>query len=181
MPTVQLVVEDGSGKIDSNSLATAVEFATYMWRIPSSYQAAFIAADPYLREQALIWATHLLEVTIIWPYGSYRKYQTQALAFPRLNLVDQDGFLVGESSVPSLVKDATCQLAFELLKSDLSVEPARGLSGITVGPISLSFDVTHPSNSTVRVIPRIVWTMLSPYGAVLRGSPRMHSAPLYRG
>ena len=180
MPTVTLIVELGDGSAVANSYATAAEFATYMWRIPASYQAVFIAADVHLREQALIWATQVLKNNILWPDGSYRKYQHQALDFPRLNLVDQDGFLVGEASVPSGVKDATCQLAFELLKSDLSVEPTRGIDAITVGPISISFDTIHLSTNTPRYIPRSVMSCLYIYGAVLRGTPRMRAVPLYR-
>ena len=179
MAAFELVLEDGSGKTNSNSYASAAEFLAYMWRVPAAYRAAFDTADVFLREEVLIWATHLLRVWTLWPCGSYRKYEHQALDFPRLNVVDQDGFLVGEASVPPLLKDATCQLAFELLKSDLNVEPARGLHSITVGPISLVFDTAHPFN-TSRVIPRAVWVTLAPYGAVMRGTPRFRSEPVYR-
>jgi hypothetical protein len=162
----------------NNSYATHAEFLSYMDRIPEVYKSAFIAADPFQREQALVWATQLLDANILWPSGSYRRLETQTLQFPRIGIIDQDGWLVDELTVPQFIKDATCQLAFELLKSDLTTEPTTGIRALTVGPISIDFDINHAHD--VKVIPRSVWSLLLPYGGVLRGAARIRSVPLYR-
>lgn len=173
-----LIVETGAGLSNANSYVTAAEFAAYMDRIPSVYKTAFTEADVYTREHVLIWATSLLDNNIVYPSCSYRRFERQSLQFPRIGIIDQDGWLVSETIVPRFVKDATCQLAFELLKTDLSVEPTRGIQSVSVGPVSVQFDV-NPSHQS-RLIPRSVLVIVAPYGGVLRGSMMYRSVPLYR-
>lgn len=51
-------------------------------------------------------------------------FSAQALAFPRSGLTDREGETVDALSVPQVVKDATCELAYEI-SQDPSLETSR--------------------------------------------------------
>lgn len=174
-----LTVEVGAGLSNSNSYITAADFDLYMERIPDAYKADYLPIGVYIKEQLGIWSTQILDNNIIWPDCSYRRVAGQSLQFPRIGMYDPDGtYLFVESVIPQFIKDATCQLAFELLKSDLTVEPPRGLLGLRVGPIAINFDTNHAHD--VRVIPRSVLSIVQPFGGRLRGARGIRTVPLYR-
>jgi len=174
-----LVLEDGSSVSNSNSYVTATMYYAYMDRIPTSYKAASLLLDQYTVEQLAIWATQGLDANIIWPSGTYRTNPYQALQFPRIGMYDADGvYILDYRAIPQFLKDATCQYMFELAKTDLSVEPPRGITSIKVGPIAIDFDKDHSNDP--RVIPRSALSLVLPYGGVPRGSKRIRSLPLYR-
>ncbi len=177
------VVETGQAGSDSTSYCT-VDFADiFLDRVPDAYKAVWLAADVFLKEQALVWATSLLDSYIYFPqynqpYRSIRLTRNQALHFPRAGLSDYDGWVIDERSVPVFMQQATAMLAFELCKSDRVVEPTRGLISASVGPLSVHFDSNY--SHTSRVIPRSVLAIVSPFGGRLRGAPGLKSVPLFR-
>lgn len=174
-----LVVEDGTGKSNSNSYVTAAEIDAYMEHIPAAYLTTFATAGIFIKEQLAIWATQILEGGIIWPEHTYRLVPGQRLHFPCYGLLDQDGvYYINEHTIPYFVKDATCQLVFELFKTDLTLEPPRGLQSLRVGPIQIDFDTNHAHD--VKLIPRSVMLLLWPWGCYLRGSARIKTMALYR-
>jgi hypothetical protein len=178
MPPV-LILEDGSGVPGANSYVTAAMFDTYVDRIPTVYKASYLLLDQYTKEQLAIWATQGIETNIIWPTGTYRSHPSQALQFPRIGMYDPDGvYILDYRSIPMFLKDGVCQYMFELGKTDLLVEPPRGITSIKVGPITLDFDKDHGNDP--RAIPRSVFASFLPYGGVPRGSKRIRSVPLYR-
>lgn len=177
------VVEDGSGLSTATSYCS-VEFADeYMDRVLDAYKAVWLAADPFQKEQVLVWATQLFDDYIYFPnddqrYRTIRTNRTQALHFPRAGMSDYDGYVIDHRSVPEFVKRATAQMAFELLKADRVVEPTRGLLAASVGPLSVHFDPNYAH--LTRVIPRSVSVIVAPYGGRVRGLPGLKSVPLMR-
>lgn len=179
MPLASLIVEDGTGLSTANSYVTFEEARDYTFRILNSYRSAWLDLDQFQVEQLCIWATQLLDDWVYFP-GVFRLYQHQALNFPVTGLVDQFGVEVLHSPLPSFLKRATSQLAFELSKSDLVAEPTRGIAAASVGPLSVTFDVDHLGSNTPRVIPRSVAVIVIPFGGVVRGSSGIRSIPVYR-
>lgn len=177
------IVEDGSALSTANSYCSVLEADVYLDRILDSYKTAWTNADEFMKQQALVWATSLLDQYIYFPSlqqisRSIRLSPSQALQFPRAGLLDYDGYVINERSVPSFMKNATAQMAFELLKGDRSVEPTRGIVSASVGPLSVDFDTNYAHGS--RVIPRSVLSIVSQYGGCLRGRGGTYSVPLFR-
>ena len=125
------IVEDGSGNSLATSYATVLEFDIYMDRIPDEFKPGYLVADEFRKQQNLIRGTQLFDIYVYFPsvdaYGYQRLTRTQALQFPRVGLVGPDGYLLNERSIPPFVKDAVCQLAYELDQTNLTVEPTRGV------------------------------------------------------
>lgn len=173
------VVETGVGLATANSFITTAELDLYMERIPVMYLGTFPTVGIFIKEQLAIWATQLLNNGIVWQDSTYRLVPGQSLHFPCYGLVDPDGvYYIPERTVPPFVKDATCQLCFELYKTDLTLEPPRGLQSLKVGPIQLDFDTNHAHD--VKLIPRSVLSILAPWGCYLRGTARIKTMALYR-
>lgn len=173
---IDLILENGQFSPVANSYADEIMFAAYMDRIPDQYKANFLPSSTYQRKQYLVWSTQLLENNIIYP--GHRHHETQRLSFPRIGVIDSDGFYVNETTVPQFMIDATCQLAFELMNGNLLTEPTRGINSLSVGPISIDFDTNHANDP--KIIPRSVLTILLPFNCYLRGSRRIRSVPVYR-
>lgn len=179
MPLPTLVVEDGTGLSSANSYVSYQEAVDYVFRIPDLYSSAWqeIRHDEFKITQLAIWATQLLDDWLYFP-GTFRVYQFQALNFPMLGLVDQSGVYIPHSPLPAFIKRATSQMMFELSKSDRVVEPTRGLSAASVGPLSVTFD---PNQSHVaKTVPRSVAVIVVPYGGKVRGASGIRTVDVYR-
>ncbi len=143
MPTVIAT----PGASNATSYVTVAEADTYLEARPNV--TAWTLASATDRAVAVITATRLL-TPLSW-LGS-RTSRTQALAWPRTACVDPDapvgytGYRGDESIyfdpavVPARIKDATCELALEVLKAgtaDLAtLDGDAGLVAKTIGPIS---------------------------------------------
>lgn len=175
------VVEDGTGLSTATSYASVEAADAYMERVVDTYRSAWLDADTFAKRQALVWATGLLDQWVYFPgtkWGTNRVKINQALQFPRYGIVDQDEYTVPSNIVPPFMIHATSQLAFELLKTDLSAEPLTGITSATVGPIAVDFDTNQAHK--VRAIPRSVAVIVLPFGGVIRGSSGTKSVPLRR-
>ncbi len=86
---------------------------------------------------------------------------TQALAWPRAGMYDANGNAIAEDVIPGDLKEATAELALQLLAGDRTLDndvAVQGLTGLRVGSISLSFkDLIE-----AKVIPDAVWNALVP-------------------
>lgn len=177
MPLSDLVVEDGTGLVNSNSYVSYAEARDYMFRVPDAYKSAWNALAEFEISQLLIWSTALLDDWIYF-VDVTRLHPVQALNFPLLGLVDQFGYYVEHFPLPEFIKRATCQMAFELSKSDRVVEPTRGLESASVGPLSVVFDKNQAHSP--KVIPRSVAAIVMPWGGHVRGSSGNRSVRTYR-
>lgn len=122
---------------------------------------AIARTTAFEKEQALIWASTLLDNMMVW-YG-FRRTNEQRMRWPRTGVVDQDGELYDEDTIPELLEISTAELALELLTQNKFALPGilgQGLATAKIGSISVKID-----GSEVRaVIPPNILALLSPLG-----------------
>jgi hypothetical protein len=136
-----LIKEDGTGKPDANSYASAADGDAY--HDGHLYALAWTGASTGNKEKALVMATRLIDSHT--QFLGFRRLSTQALQWPRINVRDPDidGLyqFVAENVVPKLVIDATCEQARELLIADRTAAPlGEGLSFSSVSGTSFTYD-----------------------------------------
>jgi hypothetical protein len=130
---VALVVEDGTGIATANSYVTLAEVATYHTdRNNTSWGSASTASQT----AAVIDATRYLDTEFSWD-GGMRVSSTQALLWPRKMMYDMEGFAL--SGIPTVLKNAACELALVVLTEDILAAQDRETKSETVGPISVVY------------------------------------------
>lgn len=85
------------------------------------------------------------------------------LAWPRAGMLDRNGVAIVETVIPQELKDAVAELAGQLSKEDRSLDndvAAKGITGITAGPVSINFAKDGAAFS--KPIPEAVWDLLVP-------------------
>lgn len=150
------------GGANSNSYLSESEANTYLTN-ERLYISAWTAATTGTREQALIWATFLIDTS--FEFEGSRRHLTQALRFPRVGLDDVDGEYIDQDSIPSIIKKATATYALYLLQQDRTVEPSilgLGIKEAKIGPLSVVVD----SMEKKPIIPDDIVLMLSPIGSL---------------
>lgn len=147
------------GAADANSYLTEAEANAY-------FDARLPLATPWVpsgatNAAALVMATRVLDSmsvgrrTLVKDLNSGRAFyvvsrlwtgaiasDTQALAWPRSGMFDRHGRAISESVVPSELKDATAELAGQLIMGDTTADNAVSVQGITsvrAGSVSLTF------------------------------------------
>lgn len=103
--SVEMYVENGEGIEDANSyvdLAFANQFMANMGR------KEWLALEDDIKKISLVKATSYVDNLFTWK--GTKATQQQALSFPRLNIVDLDGFEV--VGIPTKLKQAVCEAAF---------------------------------------------------------------------
>lgn len=151
---VTLVVEDGTGKTDSNtyiSLALADSYFSTQLRAET-----WTGATSDDRSRSLIMATQQLDNLVRWR-GS-KKTSTQARQWPRNYMTDYNGWAIPSDEIPVDVQEATCELAKALLTQDRTADPdVTGFKKIKVDVIELEVD----KNNITYALPRLVMAKIS--------------------
>lgn len=161
MPLV-LIKEDGSGKANANSYATADDGVLY--HFGHLYATAWTAATTPQKEAALVMATRLIDAE--HQFGGVKAKDGQALQWPRVDCRDPDtGDSVPENKVPQALVDATCELARELLIADRTAAPAgEGLKYYNDAGKQTGYD----KSDTRPIIPKLVQAMLAKFGSLTK-------------
>ena len=157
-----LIKEDGTGKVDANSYASAADGDAY--HEGHLYATAWSGALLASKEAALVMATRLIDSQ--FQFGGVRVKETQALQWPREDCRDPDGadFLASDA-IPKAVVNATCEMARELLIADrTTAPPGEGLKYHNLGT-----EQTGYSKSDTRpIISHVAQAMLAKYGSLLK-------------
>jgi hypothetical protein len=148
-----LIVEDGTGQTEAESYITVAQFKTYADGRGYDYSTV---ADSFI-EQKLRLASGYIDSQ--FRFKGNRKTPTQALEFPRLNLIDWSGYDI--QGLPKRLKDACAELAFKALTADLYVDQNRGgkVKSESVGPLS----VTYADDAPTGTVWQFAWNLLKPY------------------
>jgi len=101
------VVETGAGLSNSNSYASVASADSYF---ADRGEASWAALTTTAKEQALVKATDYLEQTYRQSWKGFRVLSTQALSWPRLEVV-VDNFPVAANIVPTAVARACMEMA----------------------------------------------------------------------
>jgi hypothetical protein len=170
-----LINEDGTGKPDANSYASAADGDAY--HDGHLYASAWTAASAEDKEKALVMASRLIDAE--YQFNGFKVNGGQALQWPRISCPDPDvnatelvgilwraGNYVDSNIVPKAVVDATCELARELLVMDRTAAPrGEGLKYENVGTTQTGYD----KGDRRPVIPRVAQAMLGKYGGLVDG------------
>lgn len=173
-----LTKEDGTGKADANSYADVADGNTY--HEAHLYATDWTTAGDDVKAKALVMATRVINNTV--KFRGYRKSQTQALEWPRLEAVRDgmpDGYTaVGmgqtlgpwwpENVIPPILVQATCELARNLIAGDRTADDgAKGIKKVGLGQGAIEIEFNPGDRATV--LSDEVQRMLATLG-VTRGS-----------
>jgi len=100
-----LVVEDGTGKSNAESYLSVADCDTYHTNMGNTGWAG----DATVKEVALRKATKFLDNKFRLRWKGTRTNEDQALAWPRSNVEDIDGFYYDSDGIPQTLKDATAE------------------------------------------------------------------------
>ena len=157
-----LIKEDGTGKVDANSYANAVDGDAYY--DGHLYATAWTAATLANKEKALVFATRLIDAEYL--FAGWKASEEQALQWPRMSCRDPDGEDdLPTDAVPRAVVDATCELARELLIVDRTAAPVgEGLRYFNDGTNQTGYD----KRDRRPIISHVAQALLAKYGGMLR-------------
>lgn len=113
------------------------------------------------RPVALIHATSLLDTLVTW--RGAKASTTQALQWPRLNVIDlQTGLVMDSTVIPQWLTIATAELAWHLVQDNPTLEAASlGLDSLRLGPLTLNFGSS--AEQRVALFPPQVRLIIAPY------------------
>lgn len=157
-----LIVEDGSGRTDSESYISVAN-ATARHAAFGNTNWADLATDE--KEQALRRATAHMEQAYRTRWTGQRINSTQALSWPRAWVV-VDGYSVDSDIVPADIANACADLAFKAASGDLNPDIERAVIREKVGPLETEYSAHSPQSTRYRAIDMA----LAPY---LKGSSAM--------
>jgi len=141
---VTLIVEDGTGKADAESVASVAELDTYL-----AARGLPAVAATETKEVALRFASEYADTAK--RYKGTTQYAAQALMFPRADLTDWSGHAV--TGVPLRYKQAVLFLASQVLAGEPLYENLSGPQVVSesVGPISVSYESGQGPDARHRV------------------------------
>lgn len=170
-----LVKETGAGLTNSNSYVDVVDANAFLET--HVYAQDWVLKGSDWQARVLIMASRLLDQ--MWQFNGFKTNPVQAMQWPRMRCPDHDvdnpmaGSLrffpntnyLDETKVPQIVKDATCQMALDLLTVNRTTDPDdRGIKTIDIFQgVKIEFDKADQR----RIIPDSVRVSLLKYGRPL--------------
>lgn len=171
---VTIVIEDGTGKADANSYISAADADLYFdgnflgdaWR-------ALVDADKKAR--LLITASRILDTG--FDFIGWKTTNIQALQWPRILAKDKNQYsgafwrvpnaylfeFFDPNSVPTIVKQAVCEMARSLLSSDDRTADVQGI-GLKRFEIFEGIKVEFDASNQRPILPEFVQNILMPLG-----------------
>ncbi len=119
-----LIVEDGTGKIDSQAYISVADADTYLalFGTPADWAAASVGD----KEIALRDANRYIDLTYNSRWKGRRTSELQALDWPRFDVTDNDNYLILSDIIPADLANANAEFAV------LSI--TEGLAGSSLMP-----------------------------------------------
>jgi hypothetical protein len=152
-----LIVEDGTGKSNSESFISVADASTYFTARAVTAWAA-LATDA-IREAALRKATEYMTAEYRNRWQGQRTTATvQALCWPRVGVVIEN-VTIDSDEVPEIIKRATAELAIRAASGDLSPDLTQGVLSEGVGPLAVTYDKSSPQATRFKQID----AMLAPF------------------
>jgi hypothetical protein len=156
-------VETGVMIPNANSYASVEDADTYIEANVHAW-TSWSALDEETKQALLIWSTRYLDQRVDW--NGRRQSQTSALRWPRIGVRDLDRNYIPEFTIPQELIWATCELAWNLLTTDVTAPTASaGLEKLKADVIELTFTKHY----TAAELPNSVRALLGNLGT-FRGS-----------
>ncbi len=142
---MSFVVETGAGLSTANSYLSVADADAY--HTDHSGSTAWSGASEADKQKALRLGTQYLDVRYDGRWKGTRSNDDQALAWPRANVVDSDGYILDSDDLPERLENAVAELALRVIGGDTLLddidEPATISSeSVTAGPIQFSQQFT---------------------------------------
>jgi len=155
------LVETAGGST-SNSYATVAECDDYHDGIPATYTADWTGATDENKEDALMWATRLLDSWVDWKgvkadISTTSGVPDQRLEWPREGVVGPNGEDLDSTLIPQWLKEAASELARQLLIKNLTKEPIRGFERIRAGDVDITFDTMKSKRILLKSVRAFIW------------------------
>ena len=103
---VNLVIEDGRGLSDANSYVSAEYADSYA---KNRNYDKWMSQSEYVKKAAIVKAMDYVDNLFDWKGTA--KFRNQSLSFPRVNIIDNNGF-DRSGEIPEKLKKAVCEAAF---------------------------------------------------------------------
>lgn len=133
-----MIVENGTGLTNANSFVS-VDYADDYFSARNVTQWASLT--DHEKEVLLIKATDYVNAS--YKFRGKKSTQAQALSFPRINCIDNDGYKV--EGVPNNLKDAVCEASILLNGGEELFQKAESNGAVTsehIGSISFTYDTS---------------------------------------
>jgi len=131
-----LVVEDGTGRVDSESYISVANADTRLAALGLTNWTDLSSTE---KEQALRRATQFMLQRYRNRWKGTRLLRAQALDWPRYGAY-VDGFDIDSNVVPNDVANACADIAFKAAAGDLNADLTRGIVREKVGPLETEYD-----------------------------------------
>lgn len=166
-----LTVEDGTGLADADAFVSLDDVTAYH---AARETEAWTTGDPSAQEAAVRRASFFLSNSFAWK-GYRLNGRVQALAWPRHDVVDAEGWTVPADAVPPEIKDATAEIALRELVSPGSMSPdvtmADKVKSQRVGEIAVEYAHVSTGPEASRPVLLIVRDLIG--GLLASGSGNM--------
>lgn len=146
-----------AGAANANSYLTEAEAESYYESRPGVVFDAWDDADS--KAALLVMATRVLDAfmsgrkmsatvenkPVIRTRGAWTGVAAtavQSLAWPRIGMLNRNGFAIAETAIPQELKDAVAELAGQLARKDTTLDNSNAIQGITsakAGSVSVSY------------------------------------------
>lgn len=133
---MSLITEDGSGLANAESYISVANADARMTNVGNSNWFTMSTTE---KEQALRRSTIYMEQAYRARWQGYRKSLTQALSWPRYDVVIDRYHYVDVNSVPADISNACADLAFKAAGGDLAEDLTRIVKREKVGPIETEY------------------------------------------
>ena len=173
--------EDGTGVVGANAFIISLFVDGYLADRNRSTENDWNILSDSAKDAAIIAATDYIEKVFQHRYLGRRTSGEQGLGWPRLHVIDRDGFLLASDALPVVLEQATAEYAVRAAALALDPDPTIDASGKTVtrlkeqvGPIvtDTTFANTTTITNLIRAYPaadNLLEPLLVPGQRVLRG------------
>lgn len=167
------VVETGDADPDSTSYCD-VEFANDYMEANAFASEGWLALDEDVKERLLVRSSRILDIRLRW--NGRRAEPDSGLKWPRAGCYDQDGFLIADTTIPTILKQAVVEFAGYLMNDDWSAPRDNDqYKELSVDVIDIKFNTDFRR----AYIPDTVTQMLSDLGSATTGA-RPNFKPIRR-
>lgn len=166
-----LITEDGTGLPGAESYASVTTADTYH----NARSNTGWTGEIDVKERALRRATEYMDIIYVQVWRGWRNTKDQGLDWPRFNVVDRDGFVIGSDEVPKVLERATVEMALRALIEELLPdidEPGTIKRERIALPGGLEVDTSYFGRSQIKKYRRIdlmIGEIIEPRQVVERG------------
>lgn len=156
-----LTVEDGTGLAAADALISVAYADTYHTARGNSTWTGTTTA----KEAAIRRASAYLSTSFTWQ-GYRVRGRSQALAWPRNSVLDEEGYSVPSDEVPDEVEQACAEIALRELVAPGAMTPdytpSARIKSATVGELAVSYDLSRTDADSARPVLLVVRDLLGP-------------------